>query len=171
VPRPLLTALAAAAVLAADQCTKRAARARLAPDAPQALLGEWIRLRRVENPGIAFGLLHRQPRLAALATALAPAMLLFLTRRVSSPAGVVGGGLVAGGWASNALDRARQGTVTDFLDLGLGRWRWPAFNLADAAIVLGVALLARGLTSGSPPRSSAPGHDALARPGAGLTGR
>ena len=53
---------------------------------------------------------------------------------MSSPA-VIGGAL------SNILDRARHGAVTDFLDLHLAAYHWPAFNLADVAVVTGTALL------------------------------
>lgn len=50
-------------------------------------------------------------------------------------------GLIAGGALGNVLDRIRHGAVTDFLDFHLAGWHWPAFNLADATIVIGVALL------------------------------
>ena len=50
-------------------------------------------------------------------------------------------GLVIGGALSNILDRARHGAVTDFLDLHLAAYHWPAFNLADVAVVTGTALL------------------------------
>lgn len=50
-------------------------------------------------------------------------------------------GLIAGGAIGNIVDRVRFGAVTDFLDFHAGGYHWPAFNLADAAIVCGVALL------------------------------
>jgi len=50
-------------------------------------------------------------------------------------------GLVVGGALGNLLDRLRQGAVTDFLDFYIGSYHWPAFNLADVAIVCGVGLL------------------------------
>ena len=50
-------------------------------------------------------------------------------------------GAIAGGALGNIVDRIRQGAVTDFIDFHLGDWRWPTFNLADAAIVCGVAAL------------------------------
>ena len=50
-------------------------------------------------------------------------------------------GLLIGGALGNVLDRLRHGAVTDFLDFHLGAYHWPAFNLADVAIVSGVALL------------------------------
>ena len=48
---------------------------------------------------------------------------------------------MVGGALGNLLDRLRQGAVTDFLDFYIGSYHWPAFNLADVAIVCGVGLL------------------------------
>ena len=50
-------------------------------------------------------------------------------------------GLVMGGAIGNVIDRARWGAVFDFADFHVGRWHWPAFNIADSAIVIGVGLL------------------------------
>ena len=49
--------------------------------------------------------------------------------------------LVAGGAVGNVIDRIRLGAVVDFLDLHVGGWHWPAFNIADSAITIGVILL------------------------------
>ena len=50
-------------------------------------------------------------------------------------------GLVIGGAIGNVIDRIRFGAVVDFLDFHAGGWHWPAFNVADSAITLGVILL------------------------------
>jgi signal peptidase II len=50
-------------------------------------------------------------------------------------------GLVIGGAVGNVVDRIRWGAVADFLDFHLAGWHWPAFNVADSAIVVGVGLL------------------------------
>jgi signal peptidase II len=49
--------------------------------------------------------------------------------------------LVLGGALGNVIDRLRFGAVVDFLDFHLAGWHWPAFNVADSAITIGVALL------------------------------
>jgi signal peptidase II len=53
----------------------------------------------------------------------------------------LGIGLVVGGAVGNVLDRLWHGAVVDFLDFHVGGWHWPAFNVADAAICVGVAAM------------------------------
>ena len=93
----------------------------------------------VQNSGIAFGLFASATPIVTVLTALAVAwMLVFFARSGSRhPVLPVALGLLIGGSVSNLLDRIRLGHVTDFLDF---RW-WPAFNLADSFIVVGVAIL------------------------------
>lgn len=56
--------------------------------------------------------------------------------------------LILGGAWGNLIDRLLNGKVTDFIDLYYGTWHWPAFNLADSAITLGVVLMLLGLLRG-----------------------
>ncbi len=56
----------------------------------------------------------------------------------------IGLSLIAGGALGNALDRHRQGAVTDFLDVHWAGWHWPTFNMADVAITCGAGLLILG---------------------------
>jgi signal peptidase II len=138
----------AAAIVAADQLTKAVALASLVPGHPDVLTG-WLNLTLVMNPGLAFGLLGSvPPAWRWVVAALSVAALLVLARvalRVlptGGPAGVVAVGLIFGGAVGNLVDRARFGAVVDFVDVHWGRWHWPAFNVADSAISVGVALLA-----------------------------
>jgi signal peptidase II len=64
-----------------------------------------------------------------------------LLRGVDSRREAVGYSLVLGGALGNVVDRMVYGAVVDYLDFYLGDWHWPAFNLADAAILLGILLL------------------------------
>ena len=106
----------------------------------------------VQNSGIAFGLFSSATAIVIVLTTVAVAwMLIFFARSgARHPALPVALGLLIGGSVSNLVDRVRLGYVTDFLDL---RW-WPAFNLADASIVIGVAVLLGSLllADGSPRR-------------------
>ena len=99
----------------------------------------------VTNSGIAFGLFASATSLVILLTALAVAWMLYFFARSGSrhPVLPVALGLVIGGSVSNLLDRVRLGHVTDFLDFRY----WPAFNLADTFIVVGVAALLLALVA------------------------
>jgi signal peptidase II len=121
----------------------------------------WIH--HVQNSGIAFGLFSSATPVVIALTGLAVAWMLAYFARAGTrhPVLPVALGLVIGGSLSNLLDRVRLGYVTDFLDL---RW-WPAFNLADSFIVIGVAILLSALLAAErEPRRPRPVRDAAARP-------
>ena len=156
-----LAAIVLAAV-AADQLTKHIVTGRLRLDAGVHVVGPlWIH--HVQNSGIAFGLFSSATPVVIVLTGLAVAwMLVFFARSgARHPVLPVALGLVIGGSASNLLDRVRLGYVTDFLDLRF----WPAFNLADSFIVIGVGiLLAAMLAAEREPRRARRVRDAAARP-------
>jgi signal peptidase II len=77
---------------------------------------------------------------SAVAVGICIGLLVWLRRTDRAVTGR-GIGLVAGGAIGNVVDRARWGSVFDFADFHIGRWHWPVFNLADVAIVVGVALI------------------------------
>jgi signal peptidase II len=98
------------------------------------------------NRGVSFGLLSaggggRGALLFALVAGAIVAGLLWWLARAESPLLAVAIGLIVGGAVGNVIDRIRLGAVVDFLDFHLGSWHWPAFNLADSAICLGVAAM------------------------------
>jgi signal peptidase II len=97
------------------------------------------------NKGVGFSLLTMSlPSgpyiLSALALVIAVGMLVWLLR-VSRAMPAVALGLVIGGALGNVIDRLRLGAVFDFIDVHLGSYHWPAFNLADSALSIGVVLL------------------------------
>jgi signal peptidase II len=136
----LVTVVSAA--LFSDQLTKWIVTSELRLDESVQVLGPF-ELHRVQNSGIAFGLFASATSVVIVLTTVAVAwMLLFFARSgARHPVIPAGLGLLIGGSVANLADRVRLGHVTDFLDLG---W-WPAFNLADTFIVLGVAILLAGL--------------------------
>jgi signal peptidase II len=77
----------------------------------------------------------------SLAAAAIVAVLLYWLSRVVSPFLAVAIGLIIGGAIGNVIDRLRLGAVVDFLDFHVGYLHWPAFNLADSAICIGVAAM------------------------------
>ena len=128
----------AAAAIAADQITKRIVAGTLDLGDVRHVVGP-LDLHHVQNTGIAFGLFPNATSIVIVLTSIVIAWLLVVFARSGArhPILPVGLGLVVGGSVSNLADRIRLGHVTDFLDVG---W-WPAFNLADSFIVVGVALL------------------------------
>jgi signal peptidase II len=98
----------------------------------------------VWNTGVSFGLMASSPLppwvLSAVAIAVCIGLFIWL-RRTDRPLTGWGIGLVMGGAIGNVIDRARWGAVFDFADFHVGHWHYPAFNVADSAIVVGVALM------------------------------
>lgn len=103
-------------------------------------------LRFVPNIGVSLGLLPADGdvmrwALVALTGAIAAGVLWWMTREKSAP-DLAALGMVLGGALGNILDRVRFGHVVDFADLHIGEWRpFLVFNVADAAITVGVLIL------------------------------
>jgi signal peptidase II len=137
-PHWLALGAVALAALLADQLTKHIVASRLSLDERLHVLGPFS-IHHVQNSGIAFGLFASATSIVIVATGIAVVwMLVFFARSgARHPVLPVALGLVIGGSVSNLIDRVRLGHVTDFLDLRY----WPAFNLADSFIVVGVGIL------------------------------
>ncbi len=127
----------AAGVLAADQASKAIVRGSIGRgERVELVLG--IDLVNTRNSGVAFGFLSGGGALVGVIAALAlVALLAFFATHLDRRLVWLPTGLLVGGAAGNLIDRAREGSVTDFVDLPL----WPAFNLADSAITIGVLSL------------------------------
>jgi signal peptidase II len=127
----------AAGTVAADQAVKALVRTTIERGRDvDLILG--LGLVNVRNRGIAFGLFADGGALLVLfALAALAALLVFFARHRDRPLVWLPTGLLIGGATGNLIDRAREGAVTDFVDLPL----WPAFNLADVAITFGVLTL------------------------------
>ena len=143
------TSLTMAGVFAADQALKHVVEQRLDPYAAIPVMSNF-NLVLVYNRGVSFGLLSSQspfaPYILAFAGLLITIALSIWAFRTDSLLQRAALALIVGGAASNVVDRLVDGAVTDFLDLHVGTLHWPAFNLADTAIVCGVcALLVEGL--------------------------
>ena len=126
-----------AAVLVADQVTKALVKSSLQPGEVRDVLGP-IKLVDVRNSGVAFGQLQNGGAIVALAIAVAiGALLVYFSRNLSRPWIWLPTGLLLGGAVGNIIDRIREGAVVDFIKLP----HWPAFNVADSAITVGVIVL------------------------------
>ena len=135
---------AALVLVVADQATKQLVASTLPLGDQTAEVGPFS-IHHVQNSGIAFGLFPTATTIVIVVTAIAVGwMVAFFARSgARHPVLPVGLGLVIGGSVSNLVDRIRLGHVTDFLDLTF----WPAFNLADTFIVVGVVVLLAALVA------------------------
>ena len=136
-------------VLILDQLTKLLALEGLALGVPVRVVDGFFSLTLVMNPGLAFGMLSSMPtawRWVAAGLSMATLAVLTVVGARLLPSGGwmtrLALGLIVGGAVGNLVDRGRFGAVTDFLDVYWRGYHWPAFNVADSAISVGVALLA-----------------------------
>jgi signal peptidase II len=134
-----------AITLVLDQVTKWFARDALWDPERRVEVTGFFNLVPVENRGISFGLLESESGfgpwlIAGLAVVVAGALLIWLARTKRRLLALALG-LIVGGAIGNVIDRARLGWVIDFIDLHAGGYHWPAFNLADSGITIGVGLL------------------------------
>ena len=153
-------------VLAGDRATKYAIERYPSVFFRRPILSDVIVLVHNQNPGIAFGVFSdsNSPWLAPLllvSSALVMALLVWLlvTGRAGGRLAQAGLALILGGAAGNALDRLIHGGVTDFLEVRLGAYRWPAFNVADSVISIGAALVLIELLFGGRRRSDSAERD------------
>jgi signal peptidase II len=154
--------LLAAVVVVLDQVAKAVALARLTPGVPIVVIDHLLSLTLVMNPGLAFGLLGTVPPAWRWVVAALSLVALLVLARVALRVLPTGGwpgrlaiGLIFGGAVGNLIDRGRFGAVVDFVDVHWRGWHWPAFNVADSAISIGVVLLALRLLGERSPAPSA----------------
>lgn len=137
--------LIATVALVADQVTKLLALMLLFARAEIVEVLPFFNFVAVWNRGVSFGLFASDSAygpllLSALAVVVTIGLIIWLTRAENRLL-AAGLGFIIGGAVGNVIDRLRFGAVIDFLDFHMLGYHWPAFNLADAAITLGVALL------------------------------
>jgi len=128
----------ALSVFLADQVLKKLVEGSMRLGETIPVIPHVLHLTYIKNDGGAFGILGGQSGLLLLGSIIAVAFVLWtLFKGSPTRATTLGCGLILGGAAGNLLDRLSTGLVTDYVDLRV----WPVFNTADAAIVLGVAIL------------------------------
>jgi signal peptidase II len=142
-------AVLATVIIVLDQVTKFIVLDRLPPGTRIEVVEGFCALTLVMNPGLAFGLLGNLPLAWRWVVAALSIVALLILARVALRVLPEGGfvdlaaiGLIFGGAVGNLIDRARFGAVVDFIDVYYRTWHWPAFNVADSAITIGVLLLA-----------------------------
>jgi len=107
------------------------------------VLGDYIRLTYIENPGMAFGIQVGGAAFFTVFASLATVVVfIFIVRaRTEKTSLRLSLALIFGGAIGNLIDRFLYGKVVDFIDVGVGQTRWPVFNLADTAVTIGMIIL------------------------------
>jgi signal peptidase II len=140
------------AVLVLDRMSKWVIETHMSFVDPVKVIPGFFDIVRSENSGVAFGLFSDSTSewrtlalvLVSLAAVIGVSILLWRPERLDRLSRW-GFALILGGAAGNVVDRILYGRVTDFLLLYVRDYQWPAFNVADSAIVIGSVLLALGL--------------------------
>lgn len=136
------------AVLVLDQWTKWMIEIHLPQSVSQPVIDGLLNLTHVQNTGVAFGLFARHGAnggswlLVVLGVVALAAVILYF--RFAPPTArllLTSLALIVGGALGNLIDRLSSGAVTDFVDIYVGTYHWPAFNVADSAITIGICLM------------------------------
>ena len=140
--RWILFAALGLGVLVIDQLTKAAITANLAPSQSVDVLGSWLRIVNWANSGILFGMLPRSaPAFAIVSLAVVGLIVLYHARAGRGLLITVALGLLLGGALGNLIDRLHYGAVVDWVDMGVGGWRFWTYNVGDAAITTAILIL------------------------------
>jgi signal peptidase II len=131
-----------------DRLTKYLVEARTPLGYRRVLIQHFFTFVHARNPGLAFGIFADSPSpkmtaMLSIGTMIICTLLVWLlvSGRVGGAAGQVGVALILGGAIGNLFDRLFYSKVTDFLDFQFGNYHWPAFNVADSAIMIGAVTL------------------------------
>jgi signal peptidase II len=132
----------AGTVVVLDQIAKAWLVANVSPGEVVEVLGDWVRLIFSQNSGALFGLFRDNAVLFGIVSlAVIGLIVAYHGRAGRSLYMSIALGLLLGGAIGNLVDRLRIGYVVDFIDIGIGDWRFYTFNLADSAISLAIVLL------------------------------
>lgn len=132
-----------AVILAGDQLSKALVRDAMVPGQSFSVFGDVVRFTYVENPGIAFGI--RVPHgwiFTCLSVLAVIGIVIYLIKQWKESLWIKSAlALILGGAVGNLIDRILYEKVADFVDIGIRTVRWPVFNVADSAVVVGMAIL------------------------------
>jgi len=142
-----MLAIISGCVVIADQITKLLILNYLPFNHSVPIIAGFFNLTHIHNPGGAFGLLANLSSSARtiiflFISALAVGLIFYFYRKTPQSHRWLAAGfaLIFGGAIGNLIDRVRFGIVVDFLDFYIGKYHWPAFNIADSSISVGIAI-------------------------------
>jgi signal peptidase II len=128
-----------------DQITKSAVDSYFHLHESHTILGNYLKLTYIRNSGAAFGVSIGNPKIMFAISVFVTILLAYLflkgTLRPTHGIGEAAVVLVLGGAVGNIIDRIRLGEVIDFIDMGIGQYRWPVYNFADVYVTVGMFIL------------------------------
>lgn len=161
--RGYLIPLVVAALIAADYVTKRMIEGSFRMGERRSVISGFFDLTFIKNTGAAFGFLAdvdsvwvQRGFTAFTLVALVAVVLLYRSMEQSERVGRASLVMIGSGAVGNFIDRLREGAVTDFLLVYVNGYYWPAFNVADSLISVGVVLLAYTILFHTPPEAETP---------------
>ncbi len=129
-------------VVIVDQLTKAWLVANLSPGETMTVIGDWVRLVFSQNSGALFGLFRDNAALFGLASLVVVGLIVAYHATAGRSLYLsIALGFLLGGALGNLTDRLSRGFVVDFVDIGIGDFRWYTFNVADAAISTAIVML------------------------------
>jgi len=130
-------------VILFDQATKVLTKHNMTLHDSKDVLGDFLRLTYIQNPGMAFGIQIGNKTLFTIFSIVASIVIFIYLLKTRGDQKYVKLALsfILGGAIGNLIDRVLYGSVVDFVDIGIGDLRWPVFNVADAAVTIGMIIL------------------------------
>lgn len=140
----MLSVFIICSIVVLDQLTKHIMKGWLAPDDSISIIGKFLYFSYNENKGAAFGIYQEGTKVLIVITAVIMAGLVYYLVKLwkTSRFGYIALSIILGGAIGNFIDRVRLGYVVDFIDVKLGSFNYPVFNVADTFVVVGTFMLA-----------------------------
>jgi len=141
----------AALVVILDQVSKRLAWEYLKGGGGVDIIDGVLRFNLSKNSGAVFGVLSGSTKFLLIVTIISVVALIYFAYRMRYAPALkrVYLGLIIGGAFGNLIDRLASGEVVDFIEMGIGRYHWPTYNVADTAVTIGAVLLIAGFIWGA----------------------
>lgn len=139
--KKLLFLLISITILIIDQWTKKLVISSLYLGESQKILGDIVKFTYIRNPNSVFGLRLGGPIISTILTVIAFIFVIYLFIFAKNPLFLTSISFIIGGALGNLMDRVLYMEVVDFIEIGIGKFRWPTFNVADSFVTIGIILV------------------------------
>lgn len=139
--KKLLFLLISIAILIIDQWSKKLVTSSMYLGESQRILGDIIKITYIRNPNSVFGLNIGGPIISTILTVIAFIFVIYLFIIAKNPLFLTAISFIIGGALGNLMDRVFYMEVVDFIEIGIDKFRWPTFNMADSSVTIGIILV------------------------------